>query len=893
MDSDELMHYGVARRSGRYPWGSGDEPYQRSGDFLARIEDLKKSGMNDVEIAKAVGITTGQLRIQRSLATDERRALEVEKVKAMRHQGKNTSEIARELGKNESSIRSLMNADSEKRMLASKKTADFLEQQIKEKGMLDVGAGVEKELGITKEKLNQALYILQMKGYPVYGIGVKQATNPTQQTNVKVVCPIDTTYPEVYRNASNIKSVVDYYSPDGGQTYAASAPKRPSSIKSDRIAIHYAEEGGKDMDGVIQIRRGVNDLNLGNSHYAQVRIMVDGSHYLKGMAIYADDLPDGKDIIFNTNKGVGTPMKKVLKEIKEDPDNPFGATIKANGQSMYTGKDGKEHLSPINKIKEEGDWNDYNNNIVSSQFLGKQSIGLIKKQLDLTVADKNAEYDEIKSLTNPTVKKYMLNNFADKCDSDSAHLEAAALPRQKWHVILPIPSLKDNEIYASNYKDGEKVALVRYPHGGTFEIPTLVVNNKQKEAKAVLGTVMDAVGINAHTAERLSGADFDGDTVLVIPTGGKIKVNTTSPLKGLEGFDAKVEYAYHDGMKILGKTQTQTEMGKVSNLITDMTLKGASEDELARAVRHSMVIIDANKHKLDYKQSEIDNDISGLKKKYQGRVDPATGNYHEGASTLLSRSNADVQVIKRKGSPHIDPTTGEKIYKESVEEFTDPKTGKLRVRTQTSKQMLEVEDARELSSGTPQEEAYAEYANRMKALGNTARKEMMSTGKIMYSPSAAEVYDKEVASLNAKLNVALKNAPRERQAQLIANSIANAKKNDNPGMTKKDFKKLKQQELTRARAQVGARGKETRVQITDKEWEAIQAGAISESKLMQILVRSDSDKVRQLATPRTSTELSPAKINKIKAMTSSYTISEIAESLGVSTSTVSKYLKSV
>ena len=893
LQSDELMHYGVARRSGRYPWGSGDEPYQRSGDFLARINDLKSQGLNDTDIAKTVGLTTTQLRTQRALAVDERRMLDVATAKSLKADGLGNSEIGRRMGKPESSIRSLLNAESERKMNSAKETSDFLKDQIDKKGIIDVGAGVEREMNISKEKMVQALYALQLKGYNVYGIGVQQVSNPTQQTIMKVACPPDVTYHDAYveLKKGNVGTVKDYYSPDEGKTFVQNAPKYPSSISSDRVSIRYAEEGGKDMDGVIQIRRNVPDLSLGSSTYAQVRIMVDGTHYLKGMAIYSDKIPEGKDIIFNTNKEKGTPLKKVLKEIKkDDPDNPFGATIKLNGQSTYTGKDGKQHLSAINKIKEEYDWNNYNNSIVSSQFLSKQSIQMIKKQLNITMADKDAIYDEICSYTNPTVKKYLLSKFADKCDSDAAKLEAASLPRQKWHVILPVPTLKDNEIYAPNYRDGEKLALIRYPHGGTFEIPICIVNNKQKDAKSVLGNVVDAVGINSHTAERLSGADFDGDTVLCIPTGKKVKVTTTSPLEGLKDFDPKTEYAYHDGIRILGKTQTQTEMGKVSNLITDMTLKGANEDELARAVRHSMVIIDANKHQLDYKQSEIDNHISELKKKYQGRIDE-DGHYHEGASTLLSRANADVAVTKRKGSPRIDKETGEKTYKESIEEFTDPKTGKIRTRTQNSKMMLETDDAKSLSSGTPQEEAYAEYANHMKALGNKARKEMMSTGKIQYSPSAKEAYAPEVKSLLAKLNIALKNAPRERQAQVIANATAAAKKNSNPDMTNKEYKKIKDRELIKARLMVGANGKDTKIQITDREWEAIQAGAISESRLYSILSKADSTRVTQLAMPRATTTLSEAKINKIKAMSATYTVSEMADAMGVSTSTISKYLK--
>lgn len=41
-DDEYLLHYGTPRHSGRYPWGSGDSPYQRSGDFLSRVDELKK-----------------------------------------------------------------------------------------------------------------------------------------------------------------------------------------------------------------------------------------------------------------------------------------------------------------------------------------------------------------------------------------------------------------------------------------------------------------------------------------------------------------------------------------------------------------------------------------------------------------------------------------------------------------------------------------------------------------------------------------------------------------------------------------------------------------------------------------------------------------------------------
>ena len=907
IEDEELLHYGMPKRSGRYPWGSGEDPYQHSGDFLSRIEELKKQGLGDTEIAKSMGLTTTQFRAQRSLAKDERRSILHERAKSLREKGYSLDRIAKEMGySNDSSIRSLLNEGSEARMNLAKKTADFLKSQVDEKGMIDIGNGVELELqtklglGVSKERLNQALAILEMEGYNAYVGGVPQVTNKGQQTNIKVLCPPDIKpsegkkAPKEIYDWENIHSISDYTSHDGGLTF--DKIQRPSSLDSSRIKVRYAEQGGTAKDGVIEIRRGVDDLSLGNSKYAQVRIMVDKTHYLKGMAVYGTNMPDGVDIVFNTNKKQGTPMcgpkdNTVLKTIKSDPDNPFGALIKANGQSYYIDKNGKRQLSPINKTREEGDWNAWADKL-PSQFLSKQTLDLAKKQLNLTAADKYAEFDEICSLTNPTVKKALLKSFADDCDAAAVHLKAAALPRQKYQVILPITSMKYNEVFAPNYQDGEKVALVRYPHGGTFEIPILTVNNKNRQARTMLGsTPSDVVGINSKVAERLSGADFDGDTVMVIPCNSrrsKVKITSVPPLKGLEGFDNKLEYPYREGMKVMKDTQKQ--MGVISNLITDMTLKGANQDELAKAVRHSMVVIDAEKHKLDYKKSEIDNGIAALKKRYQGRVD-ADGRYHEGASTLISKAKSEQQVLKRQGSPIIDPNTGEQSWKTADDlYYVDKKTGKTKVRTQASTKMAETKDARTLSSGHPMEELYADYANQMKALANRARKEMVTTRKIPYSSSAKAAYLDEVNSLDAKLNIALKNAPRERKAQVLANAKIKALKQDNYDLSKEDLKKASQRALAEARVKVGA--KKEPVQISPKEWAAIQAGAISENKLTKIIDNADIKVLRQLATPRTTTTISPAKANKIAAMKASgHTTAEIAEACGVSASTVTKYLK--
>ena len=911
---DILMHYGMPKRSGRYPWGSGENPYQHSGDFLSRIEQLKKDGWSETpeNIMKEFGLTTTQYRTEKRLATHERRMLDVARAKSLREDGLGYTEIGREMGMSESTIRSLLNQHSESRMNAAKKTADFLREQINTKGMIDVGAEVERELGVSREKLNEALHILELEGYPVYKGGIPQATNPGKQINQMVICPPGTEHSEIY-NYENVHSLSEYVSHDGGETFDKFV--YPKSMDSSRLKIRYAEEGGIDKDGVVEIRRGVDDLSLGESHYAQVRILVDGNKYIKGMAVYSDDMPDGVDVIFNTNKSKSVDKMDVLKNIKDDPENPFGSLIKPGGQSYYIDENGERQLSLINKRSEQGDWDEWKD-ALPSQFLSKQSLSLAKKQLDLAASDKMAEFDEICSLTNPTIKKHLLSKFADECDSAAVHLQAAALPGQKYHVIIPVNSLSDTEVYAPNYENGTKLALIRYPHGGTFEIPILTVNNKNAAAKNLIGAdAIDGIGINSKVAARLSGADFDGDTVMCIPTHdkyGKVKIASTPPLKGLEGFDPKMAYPERPGMKYMKNTGTQ--MGIISNLITDMTLKGASQDELARAVRHSMVVIDAEKHKLDYKQSEIDNGIASLKKKYQRYVDE-DGNIHEGgASTLISRAKSEVSVDKRQGTPLVNlkgkrwydssKPEGALIYKTADDvEYTvnkvNKRTGEVTTVTRRKKQpstrMAETDDPYTLISdaNTPMERAYAEYASKMKALANKARKEMMTAGKINYSSAANQIYKKEVASLLSKLNLSRLNAPKEREAQRRANAEVLAKIRSNPNMKPGDVKKLRQQALTKYRLQVGSISRRKRnIDITDNEWNAIQSGAVSESILKKILDNTDVDKLRQRATPKNTSTLSSAKINRIKSLSNSnYTVGEIAKILGVSPSTVSKYLK--
>ena len=893
VEEDILMHYGVKRRSGRYPWGSGDNPYQHGGDFLARVEELQRLGKTEKQIADELHLSTTDLRMQVRVAKHERRALQADRARSLREDGKTLDEIASILGyANDSSVRALLNENTAANKNKAQATAEILKKELAEKGAIDVGTGVERQLGVSTGVLQEALFILETEGYNRYGVGVPQVNDPKKRTITPVISVPEIDQREVYQNLDLVKSVGDYHSTDGGESW--DKREYPASIDSSRVKILYGDEGGALKDGVIEIRRGVADLDLGDSHYAQVRILVDGTHYLKGMAMYSDDMPDGAEIVFNTNKHTGTPKMDVLKKIQDDPDNPFGALIKANGQSHYIDADGNEKLSAINKLKEEGDWDKMSKNL-SSQFLSKQPIQLIKKQLDLTYADAADEFSEICSLNNPTVKRKLLLDFADECDSAAVHLKAAALPRQSTQVILPLNAMKETEIFAPNYRDGEKVVLIRYPHGGTFEIPELTVNNKNPTAVSVLGkNIRDAVGINPKVAERLSGADFDGDQVVVIPTGGRVKIQSTPALKDLKDFDPKTDYSTEGktGVRLLAKgAATQRQMGEISNLITDMTLKGATEPEIARAVKHSMVVIDAAKHKLDYRQSEKDNGIAELKKKYQG-FDDETG-HHGGASTLLSRRKQDVEVPERQGSGVIDPLTGKVVYKESGRTYVDPRTGKTVAATTKVKRILAVDDVRSMSSGTLQEEAYADYANKMKDLANKARLEYKATPTLKRSASAAKAFEPEVNRLMAALKVAQLNAPLEREAQRIANARVKAKVQANNITDKDEISKIRRAAISDARNSTGASGKRTRITISDGEWTAIQSGAISDTTLSEILRYAEPKTVRERATPRRTTQLSDARISRIKAMANSgHTNAEIAEALGISTSAVSKYLNS-
>lgn len=919
MNKEEIKHYGTPRHSGRYPWGSGKDPEQRGKTFSGRVNELKKQGVEEKDIAKGFGMSIKQVRAKISVEKDEAIKNRAATAYKLKQKGYSNAKIADMMGeKGESSVRALLKPRLKERAEITKVTTDMLRENVEKHRMLDVGIGVERHLGVSRTKLQTALNSLEEEGYKLHTIKTPQL-GTTHETKTLVLTKPEVTFKEVATNQDKIK-LINHYTEDGGRSWQGLEPIR--SISSKRILVRYKEDGGKDRDGVIELRRGVDELSLGQARYAQVRIGVDDTHYLKGMAMYCDDAPKGIDVIYNTNKKKGTPKEDVFKSMETDKDgnilkdNPFGSTVR---QRHYLDSSGKKQLSAINvissnpfaapeqdKINEEGRWIEWSKNL-SSQMLSKQAPALAKKQLDLYFDAKKKDFDEINTLTNPAIKKKLLIEFADNCDAASVHLKAAAMPRQATHVILPFPKMKETEIYAPNYDNGERVVLIRHPHGGLFEIPELTVNNKQPDAVRLIKGAKDAVGIHPSVAERLSGADFDGDTVLVIPNkkGSKFAIKTKPPIPDLLEFDTREAYPPYDGMKTIDggiydakqkkviytnkpkKGPKELKMGDVSNLITDMTIKGAPLNEIARAVKHSMVVIDSEKHHLDYKRSYEEQGIAALKKRYQGKASA-------GASTLVSKASSEKRIPQRQDYYKIDPKTGKKIYRPTNKSFIN-KEGKLVQLTTKTTKMAEEEDAFKLSSGTLIETVYAAHANKLKGLANQSRKISENTKTIPYSPSANKTYAPEVAALTAHLNIALKNAPLERQAQRIANSIVAAKKKDNPDLEvdKDALKKIKGQVLTEARLRVGAK-KET-IKITDKQWEAIQAGAITNNTLTKIINNADNETLKQLATPRkrSSKTVSSVKLDRAKAMLKAgRTQAEVAKALGISRSMLTEALES-
>lgn len=951
-----ILHSGVKRKSGRYEWGSGEHPYQHEPWFQGWAELNKTMTVN--EIAHQYGMSQKELLARYGYAKDAQKAalithaIELRNVRQM-----SVAAIAKKMNVSQSTVKSWLAPNALEKTKRREDLANALIKEVNKKKYIDVGKGVESVLGVKRTMLDDVLIILKDRGYNIIKFDQAQASDPKRKTHMMVLMQPkegmdeakakSESYKELMQNKSKIDLPYDVRVNENGKTIYGI--HQPVSISSKRIMVRYGDdpESGSKREGLIEIRRGVDDLYLGNCRYAQVRIAVDDTHYLKGMAVYKDDMPPGVDIIVNTTKKRGTPLcnpdpngKTVAKPMVRDAngnidkDNPFGAQIKSpGGQYFYTDKNGEKKLGAINKVNSEEDWNDWTSSkTLASQILTKQDVGLAKRQLNLAHAQYADELAEIQKITNPIVKAQRLNEFAENCDKAAVHMKAAAMPGQSVKVLIPIPSLKDNEVYCPAYNNGEKLALFRYPHGCKSEIPILTVNNGNREGRKVMTNApTDAIGINPKAAERLSGADFDGDTVVVIPNRKGLIKNEGRTAELWNDFDPHTQFANPPGTPRPSQTFMYTQMGIVTNLITDMTLQNATEEEVARVVKHSQVIIDAYKHNLDWKRSEQEYRIQELHEKYQGK---ATG----GAYTIISKATGEVRVPDRdrfrvnpktgekewhytgkKRVYQVDPVTGEKTknYKELLpyQKGYDPekaknyeenlknkyvplnKTPKLESDdiNVSSKRMAEVKDAMDLVSPMqhPMEIVYANYANSMKAMANEARLEALKNDHMEVNKQAQKTYAKEVDSLKEKIRRCETQAPLERRVQLLTSVIVEDMRSRYPERYnsktpdgKKALRKLRSQVQLQQRCLLKG---ETHFQITDKEWEAVQAGAVNKSTLLKVLRYAEKDRITELATPHDSNlpALSMANIAHAKAMlNSNFTQAEVAAYFGVSVSTL-------
>ena len=941
-----LKHYGVKRKSGRYPWDPSLH-LPKNYKFIEDRDEMKKRGLSDNEIAKQMGLSTTVYRSKVTIAKEELKQYNMQRISKLQSEGMIIDDIAKTIGTTGQTVRNYLdeiknpNKSARAQRVQTEAVADTLEAAVKRSKYIDVGKGVEIQMGISKEKLKSGLNALVESGeYEVHNLRIAQVTDKNNSTPVKVLTKKGVERSEIYKNMDKVRPVEEFAI--NGDARMFQQMERPKSIGWDRVHIRYAipegqkghgtNDDGAMMDGAMFLRPGVKDLNLGKASYAQVRIAVGDTHYLKGMALYGTEemfkgIPKGTDIIFNTNKTANKTPQEVLKELKKNPEggapidgpNPFGATVKrqntlvdAKGNPVY--KPGVKdrfgnkvpQIGSVNIVNEEGDWGSWSK-ALSAQFLSKQPTTVVHERLKATMKQVQDEYESIQKVTNPVIKKQLMESFVSDLESKQVHMKAAAPKGFQGHVILPVPDMKENEVYAPNYKNGEKVVLIRYPHGGRFEIPELTVNNNSVARKMISKDSPDAIGIHPKVASKMSGADFDGDTAYVIPN-NKGKFKSRDSLKELKNFDPNM-YADKPGtFTPITKRYQQTLMGVVSNLITDMTLQGAPSNEIARAVKHSMVVIDAEKHKLNYKRSAEENGIDALMKRYMTHVDKVKYGDLERYNPKTRRVDKviDPDKLKKDLTPGKEYTSASTIisrHKQSVitdgyqVEVPDPKSksGGTKMVWRNKKETYLVNMVKDANvflgpNATKTEHHYADYINELKAFKNKVDSEMSGIKMPARDPKAAKIYAEEVLSMKDKVNQVKINRIKERQAQRMAEVSSKAeiaRRSEDEVLKKDEISRIKQQALNKARSMVGA--ERTPVTITDDEWDAVQSNAVSGTLLKELVSFMDDSQLKSLATPRANKQMTEARKSKAKALLANgYTISQVAEALGVSSSTIGK-----
>ena len=405
ISEEDLLHYGTPRHSGRYPWGSGEDIVDnppRNPTFLDDVKSLKAQGWSEPDIAKSFGMSTTELRAEKSRAKNEKKQADITMAQRLKDKGYSTSAVARRMGIPESTARSLLAPGAKDKADVVTSTADMLKKQVAEKTYVDIGTGVEQHIGVTESSLDTSVAQLRNEGYQVHKVKVPQLGTGLDTTR-KVLCPPGTTQKDVFLNRDKIQ-LINNFSDDGGRNFYGLHD--PLQINPKRVQVVYREDGGAEADGMIYVRPGVKDVELGGKKYAQVRVAVGDGHYLKGMAMHKDDLPNGVDLQFHTSKSDTGNKLDAMKPITGDANNPFGSLI----DRQILDESHTKVTSAMNIVNEEGQWEKWSRSL-SSQMLSKQSPALAKTQLDMTYEQRINTHKEIMALTNPTVRKKLLRRI--------------------------------------------------------------------------------------------------------------------------------------------------------------------------------------------------------------------------------------------------------------------------------------------------------------------------------------------------------------------------------------------------------------------------------------------------------------------------------------------------
>ena len=225
-DNDYVMHYGVGKLdgapgpgSGRYPLGSGENANQRMNNFRNVYEELKKNGLSQTEIAQAMGMSTTKLRTMISTTSEQKLKENIATAQELKARGYGATEIGRRMGGvSEATVRGWLKSGEKERKTSASQTVEMLKEQIKEKGCLDVGKGVEKYIGVSQTMLSTAVAELEREGYNVYSVRVPQLGMPGKYTTIKTLADPSIDVKDIRKDMTMIKSI-EAFSPNDGESF--------------------------------------------------------------------------------------------------------------------------------------------------------------------------------------------------------------------------------------------------------------------------------------------------------------------------------------------------------------------------------------------------------------------------------------------------------------------------------------------------------------------------------------------------------------------------------------------------------------------------------------------------------------------------------------------------